>query len=208
MVAGRAHVVMVRRCGSLEDGRVEDLRGLHRRAIAGMGEIVGRVGAAELGNGTPCAGWDLRALLAHVVGQHHGFARAVVDGDAGVEAYAPRDSDWAESAEALLTAFAGADLERPVRLVEIRGGQLFPVGAAVAFQLLDTVVHTWDVAAARSEDWRPDDELAGVTRKLAELVPQGESRLAEGAAFAPVVETSGGDPWAEALALTGRRVSA
>lgn len=149
-------------------------------------------------------------LLAHMVGQHYGFAAAVRDGAAPVKAYAPRDvrgriaAEWQESVDVLTAAFAGADLDRPVRLAEISTDRRLPAGVAVGFQLLDTVVHTWDLATALGADFVPDPELAGITLALARLVPQGESRLGPGAAFAPVVEVAGDDDWIRALALTGR----
>jgi hypothetical protein len=76
----------------------------------------------------------------------------------------------------------------------------------VGFQLLDTVIHTWDVATALGARFVPDDETARVTLTLARLIPRGESRLGPTAAFAPVVDTSDPDPWTGALALTGRTV--
>jgi uncharacterized protein (TIGR03086 family) len=196
-----------------EDGRWmnSDLRGLHRRALDVAGSYVGRV--EGLDGGTPCAGWDLGTLLAHCVGQHYGFATAVADGDAPVEAYAHRpvsvdrlSAEWQDSADRLTAAFAAAPLDRPVRLVEISAEQRFPAGTAVGFQLLDTVIHTWDVATTLGARFVPDDELAQVTVTLARLIPQGESRLSPTAAFAPVVDTFVPDPWTEALALTGRKV--
>jgi hypothetical protein len=65
-------------------------------------------------------------------------------------------------------------------------------------------VHTWDVAAALGREHVPDDELAAATLAQARLVPQGASRTAPGAAFAPALPTDGLGPWPTALALLGR----
>lgn len=182
---------------------------MHRRALGTASEFVAGIGDEDLGRATPCAGWDLGDLLAHMVGQHYGFAAAVRDGDAPVAAYTPADvrgrvaSAWQESVDGLTAAFADADLDRPVRLVEISTDRRLPAGAAVSFQLLDTVVHTWDLATALGVEFVPDPELAGITLALARLVPQGDSRLGPGAAFGPVVAAAG-DDWTQALALTGR----
>ena len=188
-----------------------DLRPLHRRALEVAAPYVAGIDGDSLDRPTPCAGWDLRTLLAHVVGQHHGFAAAVTGGDAPPEAYAHRRvtpgriaADWQGSADRMTAAFAAAPLDRPVRLVEISTEQRFPAGTVVGFQLLDTVIHTWDVASALGADFVPDPELAGVTLQLARLIPQGESRLGPGAAFAPVVAGARPDEWEQALALTGR----
>jgi uncharacterized protein (TIGR03086 family) len=193
-----------------ENRGVTDFRVLHRRALGAASDYVAGVGDEALARATPCAGWDLGDLLAHMVGQHHGFAAAVTDGDAPAEAYAPRDvagrvaTAWPESVDLLVAAFAAADLDRPVRLVEISADRPFPAGTAIGFQLLDTVVHTWDVATALGAEFVPDPELAGSTLALAQLVPQGESRLRPGAAFAPVIAPARDDDWTRALALTGR----
>jgi uncharacterized protein (TIGR03086 family) len=189
---------------------VTDFRPLHRRAIEAASSYVAGVADEALARTTPCVGWDLGDLLAHMVGQHHGFAAAVTDGDAPAAAYAPRDvrgrlaAEWAESVDVLTAAFAAADLGRPVRLVEISADRRLPAGTAISFQLLDTVVHTWDVATALGAEFVPDPELAGSTLALARLVPQGESRLGPDAAFAPVLAPARDDDWTRALALTGR----
>jgi hypothetical protein len=39
---------------------------VHRRAVLASVEIVSRAGPADLGRDTPCAGWQLRDLLAHM----------------------------------------------------------------------------------------------------------------------------------------------
>lgn len=189
---------------------VADFRPLHRRALEGASSYVAGIGEEALGRATPCTGWDLGDLLAHMVGQHHGFAAAVTDGDAPAAAYAPRDvrgrlaAEWARSVDVLTGAFAAADLSRPVRLVEISADRRLPAGTAISFQLLDTVVHTWDVATALGAEFVPDPELAGSTLALARLIPQGGSRLGPDAAFAPVRTAAADDDWTQALALTGR----
>ena len=189
-----------------------DFRPLHRRALEVAAPYVTGIGRDALGRPTPCAGWDLRTLLGHMIGQHYGFAAAVTDGDAPAAAYAHRPvaadqlpADWQESAARLSAAFAAAPPDRPVRLVEISADRRFPAATVVAFQLLDTVVHTWDVATALGAQFVPGPELAGTTLQLARLVPQGDTRLGPDAACAPVVTSAGPDDWDQALALTGRR---
>ena len=61
---------------------------LHHRALDLAAELVATVRPADLGRPTPCAGWDLGALLAHMTGQNHGFADAL-RGGTDVAAYAP-----------------------------------------------------------------------------------------------------------------------
>ena len=192
-----------------------DLRALHQRALDDGRPLLDRVGAADLDRPTPCAGWDLRALVAHLIGQNHGFAEAVDSAAVGVDvprsAYDPRPPDpdavglqWWASAERLVAAFAAAPLDRPVLLVEISEQARFPVATAVGFQLLDTVVHNWDVATALGSAYRPDDELVAATLAQARRVPDGPQRRAPGAAFAPSLDAPGVDDWELTLARLGR----
>src|SRR5690349_14873473 len=64
------------------------MKTIHRHALDLASELVATIRPADLGRPTPCAGWDLAALLAHMTGQNHGFADALRGGTA-VAAYAP-----------------------------------------------------------------------------------------------------------------------
>jgi hypothetical protein len=70
--------------------------------------------------------------------------------------------------------------------------------------LLDTVVHTWDVATALGEHYRPEHVLVDLVAAGAKQVPDGEARTRPGAAFAPALQVSTTDPWALTLARLGR----
>jgi uncharacterized protein (TIGR03086 family) len=175
---------------------------LHRRAVDAVRPIVAKVG--DLDVPTPCAGWDLRTLLAHMTGQDFGFAAAVL-GDVAVEAFAPRENTaWETGAATVVDAFARADPERQVLMPEF-GGMRFPFRAVVGFHLIDTLVHGWDVAVSTGVDVLYDDELVAAAVRQAEAVPGGESRTAPGAAFAPVLDSAAGlTGWPRVLALLGR----
>lgn len=169
---------------------------------------------ADLAQPTPCAGWDLQALLTHMIGQNDGFATAVTTGDAPESAYVrppvPHDDlarEWYRSTDRILTALARARVDDEVRLIEINPETTFPVAAAASMHLLDTVVHTSDVASSLGRPYRPDDELVDIVSALAERVPSGASRTEPGAAFAPKVTTNASDQWLQTLALLGREQS-
>jgi uncharacterized protein (TIGR03086 family) len=189
-----------------------DFRLLHLRALELTTGVVDQVGPEDAARPTPCPPWDLSALLSHMIGQNYGFAAAVSsETDVPLTAFAPRAPgqrparDWATSAQVLAGAFAGCDLERPVLLAEISEEQRFPAWMAIGFQLLDTVVHCWDVATAVEVAYQPDGELATATLRLAQLVPAGPTREQSGAAFAPVRPLAdGAGEWSRALALLGR----
>lgn len=168
-------------------------------------ELARRITGDDLPRATPCADWALGELLAHMVGQHLGFAAAVRNGDAPRSAYAPVAftlDRWTESVAVLLDAFAGADLDATAVEIEL-APQPLPIGRLVAAQFLDTVVHTWDIARAMGEPYQPSAEVSDVVAHLAGGIPDDERRTASGAAFAPALPDRG-TAWDRALARLGR----
>ncbi len=190
---------------------LDHLLDLHRQATALVQPLHARVRAEHLVRPTPCAGWDLRALLEHVVGQDAGFAAAVTasPGDVGTAAFAaqPLGSDpqatLSAGSRGLLAAFAGADPSARVLLPEL-GARAFPLKAVVGFHLVDTVVHGWDVAAALGEPYEVRGDLLAAALDQAERVPTGASRQAPGAAFGPDLPAQGAGEWERTLLLLGR----
>jgi len=183
----------------------DDLRPLHRAALDDADALVGRITSGDLTRPTPCAAWNLGDLLAHMIGQHHGFAAAVRGGDAPLEAYTPQPytpGRWAGSVSTVRDAFAAADLGAAAVLVEIAPDPL-PLRRVVGAQLLDTVVHTWDVGRALGLEYVPADDLVAVVAAVAAAVPDDERRNRPGAAFARSVPGSGTE-WERALARLGR----
>jgi uncharacterized protein (TIGR03086 family) len=183
----------------------------HRRALVAVGDLLSPIRPSDLPRDTPCGDWTLAELLAHMVGQNFGFAAAVRDGDAPLEAFAPRPvsadglvAAWDASVDDLNAAFADAAPDSLVRLVEVRENPI-PFSVVLGFQIVDTVIHGWDVAHALGSDYRPDDELVEISLAVAEKVPDGQNRLQPGASFAPGLPASGDDRWARTLTLLGRR---
>ena len=177
-------------------------------ALEDADRLVARAAEASLALATPCEGWDLGALLGHMIGQNEGFAAAVSDGDAPLEAYAaptlapgevlPR---WSASASRLREAFRTAPADRTVRLAEFAGREV-PVEVALGMQIVDCAVHAWDVATALGQAYRPSAAVVEVVLASARMIaarPGGTPGV-----FAPPREAAGDDPWAGALALLGR----
>nr|WSY50922.1 TIGR03086 family metal-binding protein [Streptomyces sp. NBC_00886] len=159
---------------------------------------------------TPCAGWTLRRLVAHMAAHHHGFA-AAARGAGQDRAYWREPQDMSEpprthraAATAVLAAFAepGAT-EREFALPEL--GASFPGRTAIGFHFIDYVVHAWDVAATLGvKPDLPDDVLA-VALVVAQLVPTDPAGRGPGFAFAPPLDIPPGtDPLDQALRLLGR----
>ncbi|MEU3010886.1 TIGR03086 family metal-binding protein [Nocardia asteroides] len=164
----------------------------HRRAVRLSADAVEAAADAPLTLETPCAGWDLRALLAHMATQNRGFAAAARgEDDPAVWAGRPADEpvdDYLRSAEDVVAAFADlGPLDRLLALPEIPPGRI-PARIAVGFHLIDSVVHAWDVARTLGRTVVLDADLAPTALRIAEAVPTGAFRERPGAAFAPALD--------------------
>ncbi|MFB7378187.1 TIGR03086 family metal-binding protein [Kitasatospora purpeofusca] len=193
---------------------------LHTRSLELAAAVVDTVQPEQLVLATPCAGWPLRRLLEHVVGQHRGFAAAALGAGADLARWrdVPVHGDPAgafrRSAEQLTAAFATAAVAAepaPLHLPEIGDGGPFPLDRAVGFHLLDTLVHAWDVASALGSPARlvaaveAEPPLVGALLTVAGAVPAAAGARGPGRAFAAVrAEPDGTGPFARALALLGR----
>ncbi|MFC9664547.1 TIGR03086 family metal-binding protein [Nocardia sp. NPDC127606] len=164
----------------------------HERAVRLSIDAVEAASGASLSTETPCAGWDLRALLDHMGTQNRGFAAAARGGtDPAVwvvrRAVDPI-GDYVRSAHDVVEAFAACQV-RTVFLPEIPPGQ-FSAATALGFHLIDSVVHAWDVARSVGHAIDLDSDLAPTALCIAEAVPTGAARLHPEAAFAPALEAA------------------
>jgi uncharacterized protein (TIGR03086 family) len=190
----------------------DDITRYDRQAVAASVEVVRHATPADLPRPTPCAGWTLDDLLAHMAAQHRGFAAAAGGNGADPATWAvdpdPGDrlAEYGRSADRVVAAFAaGGVLDRTFHLAGFPPPATFPGAVAIGFHTVDYVVHTWDVARALGRDWRPDPGLARRALVLAGQVPDGPPRLEPGAAFAPVLPSpDGAVDLDRVLALLGR----
>ena len=170
---------------------------LHRTAVLHSIEAVRDVCSTDLDRPTPCAGWTLLDLLAHMTVQHHGFASAAGGFGAelarwdvaGVVDAARRDpaGTYADAAAGVLAAFADAGAQTPFALPEFGADVVVPGEMAIGFHLVDYVVHGWDVAAALGRTYRVPDDVAAAALTVALAVPDNEIRDVDGAPFAHAV---------------------
>lgn len=174
--------------------------------------VLEHAGPADWERPTPCADWNLRALVSHMAGQHHGFAAAADRDGADLRHWRPLPlgddplGTYRATVARVVEAFArpGA-AQRRFDLPEISTTRSFPASVAVEFHFLDYAVHTWDVAKALGLDWKPDDDIAEAALTVALRVPDDARRLAPGAAFAPArTPARDGRPFDLVLATLGR----
>jgi len=150
------------------------------RAFASTQTVLSKVGPDQLDRPTPCASWDVRALIEHVVGS----ARWATDTIA-ITPGGPVLS-YEQQIEAALTAFAAdGAMERTVSLpfAELTGAQLMDLAS------LDQFVHGWDLARAIGLDTDLDPRLAADLLDTARVLVLDAYRGPDGSAlFGPIVE--------------------
>lgn len=188
---------------------VHDPRPLLARSLDQAGQQVAAVRPHELSNRTPCADYDVRALLGHVVAVLHKIGRVGAGLDArdvpdvidGID-----DDGWAgtftrarEEAERVW-----ADDEKLDRMVALPWATL-PGRVALDAYTHEFTAHSWDLAYAT-------DRLADLDRDLAaqalEAFPEfapPEERSAQGP-FGPAVPVpDGADVYTRLASYLGRR---
>lgn len=190
---------------------MDDVRDLDRRAVVASAAVAERAVPGQLALPTPCAGWTVADLLAHMTVQHTGFAAAARGNGADFEVWraAPAEdpvSAYLAASDQVIAAFSEAGvLDRQFSLPEISTETTFPAAQAISFHFVDYVVHTWDLAVSLGVQPGLDDELVAAAVPVAERVPAGEARLRPGAAFAPVLPAAAGAPALHrVLTLLGR----
>jgi uncharacterized protein (TIGR03086 family) len=132
------------------------------RAVNQMEAIVVGVRSDQERLPTPCADWDVQALLSHVV--RHSMPNLIVAASGGIPDWQapPADvqADWVEAyrgaADELLSTWRAADMDR---MVDSAGGSA-PLRGRADQQIAELAVHGWDLAKATGQDGPLDTALA------------------------------------------------
>lgn len=172
-----------------------DLRPHHRRAVSVSVDLVASVTIDDLDRPTPCCGWNLADLLAHMIVQHNGFAASARGHGADLEVWNPaRVADgvasdpagaYAAAAGDLLDAFtADGVLEAPFALPEFGPDAVVPGATAIGFHFVDYVVHGWDVARSIGVPFALPADVVSAVLPIALGVPDGDFREADNSPFA------------------------
>jgi uncharacterized protein (TIGR03086 family) len=173
-------------------------------AVDAFGRRLAQVRDDQWSTATPCEGWDVRYLAAHVVGGSR-FAVLVLDGAAADEAIevvmgqrqlgaCPLD-DFTTSAAAQRQRFAvPGRFDRPVShpLGEMTAGRFLEL------RTFDLTLHAWDLARAIGVDEELDPALVGAVLGIVEAGPMGFGIIPRQLAG------RGGPPLERLLALSGR----
>jgi len=184
---------------------------LHRASLDATRATVAGVKADQWTWPTPNEGWDVRALVNHIVtgnlwAAELGAGRTIaevgtrLDGD--VLGEDPLGAYDASAAVAAATFEAPGALEAPCAV------SYGPVPGSVyaGHRFIDVLIHGWDLAVATRQDTRMDPSL--VEACFAVLEPQFDQLKASGAFGPEVAVPADADPQTRLLAMLGRRESA
>lgn len=187
-----------------------DPRPAQARAADVLAGLIATVRPGQLGNPTPCAGFDVRALLAHVVDSTYGLAQ-VGEGGVRQNTGAPAAGDvpeggWPAVYEEAHERFsaAWADSAKLDASYSVPWGRV-PGRGVVAGSVMETAAHAWDLAQAIGVGELPDQELARDALEMTRPMVSAERR-GEGVPFDPVQEApEGADAYGQLAAWLGRR---
>src|SRR5215470_19873608 len=165
-----------------------DIAELHAKALDATGMIVAGIPPGCWHAGTPCDGWDVRALVNHVVSGNLWAAELAAGGT--IEGVGDRlDGDvlgpdpvgsYTASAKAAAAVFrAPGALDAPCAV------SYGPVPGSVyaGHRFIDVFVHGWDLAAATGQDTTLDTDLIAACQRV--LEPQLELFRGAGAFAGP-----------------------
>jgi uncharacterized protein (TIGR03086 family) len=166
-----------------------------------------QVAAGEMTLPTPCAGWDLEALLAHLAASMADLESALRTGHLGLDTPDdpatpdPDDDDPVEllrdrAANLLFACYAH---HGPDRFVVV-GGLPLPAGIVACAGAVEIAVHGWDVCAARGRGRPIPPALATRMLRLSPLLITGR----EGLFGTPVQVPAQASPGDQLVAYLGR----
>lgn len=158
-----------------------------RTAAAGLTRAIDAAEARDAWDAdSPCEGWTAGDVADHIIGNYVGVAGML---GSDMTRTGDRSRDWTTARDELLrtaTRDGALDVE-----VDSPAGKT-PLGRFLAvFMLLDTLVHTWDIARAIGADESLDEELC---RRCYERFLPADERIRNTGAFGPKLEYAEGDP--------------
>jgi uncharacterized protein (TIGR03086 family) len=181
-----------------------------RRALAGARALIDGVGREDLARPTPCDGWDVETLIAHMIGVAENFTTALRGGAVdpsvarGVRDLGGRDpaAAYARAADECLAAWAAPGaLDGTIRL------SVGPIPATLGIRIFtaDQLIHSWDLARALGKAFSMPDDLAAQTLDMMRGFMASGARD-RSAAFAPPVPCPDDAPLQDRLiAFSGRQ---
>ena len=133
---------------------------LLQRAIDQLGATLGGVRPDQATRPTPCEGFDVRALVNHILYDLRQF-EAMLDGanPGPPDADLLGDQDWSSAYRAAADSLLSAWRRKGVDSTITNRLGTFPATWAVGQHMTNLTVHTWDLASATGQSTELDREL-------------------------------------------------
>ncbi len=180
------------------------------QAFASTAGVLAEVDAQQLDGATPCASWQVREVINHLVGGTIYFAETAENGVAPtggeVTDFSAGDfvTEFNKGAARAVKAFeADGAMDKTMRLPFAE----LPGGVFVNIATIDTFTHGWDLAKATGQSTDLDPELATQLLAFAQGFLSDALRGPDGTApfGAPVATPPGASPADELAAFLGRQ---
>jgi uncharacterized protein (TIGR03086 family) len=183
---------------------------VYTKAVDGFDHVVRSMPDAMWSSPSPCEGWTARDVLGHVIAVQsyveslargieptlnpYGMPGELVEGD-------PLRA-WSAARESVLEAVdAPGVLDNTVQTFRAEE----TIDNVLAWNVVDTLAHTWDLARAGGVDDHLDDDL--VAHATAQAQPVIEAMRQPPFFGAAVIATDDPSPTAQFLAMLGRRTT-
>lgn len=181
-------------------------------AFATTRAVLANISADDYDKPSPCASWDVRGVINHLVGGTHFFASAMEGRPPAENPADPADhtggdvlADYDAGVAAAVAAFQAPGAQE--KIVNLPFGDL-PGSIFMGIATTDVLVHGWDAARATGQSTDLAPELAAQLLEGAKLAFGDDIRGPDGQApFGPAQEAPAGATNADQLAaFLGRSV--
>ncbi|MGW4365661.1 TIGR03086 family metal-binding protein [Nocardia takedensis] len=159
-----------------------DIYDLDSRALRELSKLVESLSVTDLTAWTPCAGWRVRDLVAHMNSEHEAISAPLLGTELALEGepteiFGPAVERWIE-------AFRGRPADEQIHVPKFGAGA--PAGQILRVHFADMLVHRWDLGRALGVDPALPEDLVAVALPIAAAVPdRGPLRGPKG--YAPSV---------------------
>lgn len=174
----------------------------YERAMQAADRVIRGITPDQYDAPTPCAEWNVRQLVNHLVFGNWMFARAASGERVAAEGNDDDDDDelpdmigddpamaFRDSADAAVAAWRSPGAVEQVCHLPFAD---LPGAAAMRIHFKDVVTHTWDLARATGQNEDIDPDLASEALEIARAVVNDELR--ELGAFGPAVDVGDDAP--------------
>lgn len=160
-----------------------------QRVVLDAQTLIDAINPDDLAKPTPCASWDVRGLINHMIGTSIAFTN-VLSGTPISMPSEPTDhvgtdpaGAYARAADALVQAWsAPGALDKLIQMMS----REVPGAVGIRIVTADQLLHTWDVAKSLNRPFQMDPDMAEATLGMMQQMSAGFPRGPEHAFDVPV----------------------